>query len=1184
VYAGGTVTFTCIQLAYYFGFREIYLIGVDADYKIPADAEVVGRTGVSELDMKSDDPNHFDPNYFGKGFRWHDPNVDRMLAAYAEAKRVTEASGASRIYNATVGGKLEVFPRVSYDELFSAAGHLDTPRTLLIDMSPFGEATATGELKRSYFERFPPDDLLHLSAGKRDQLRLAPGVDSKGPDARVFAAGDRSLDRACRAFDPDVILYRPVSDRPDLHEAAMRLIRTLGKPWVIWLMDDWPERLRVEKSRQFLDVDQDLRELLRGASDRFAISEAMAEAFELRYGVTFQIFRNGISPAQWQSLRHVPAPDGTVRIRYAGSLAPDTTRDSVYEVARVVEEMAARHRVRLEIRTHATWYKEEKERYAGFEHVSFDMSDLDSVGYRQWLTDADLVLIAYNFDPKTLRYLTYSFANKTPEYLASGAAVLAYGPREIATIRFLGDCDVASIVDVPDSGRLAAAIEELVADKAKRLRLGEAGRRLAGQRLNLEEQQARFVAALNAVARRSSGFDLPQVSAFESVRCSRDEKAQVDECRLAFELLKSTVGGGGVMIDVGAHHGSSLSRFAELGWIVYAFEPDPTNRARLRHSHGKRPNVVISEEAVCDVAGQTVPFYASDESTGISSLGAFRDSHREVARVRTTTLNDVITAHGLKNIDFLKIDVEGFEMAVLRGLDFDRMKPSVVVAEFEDQKTKSLGYMSHDLARLLADRGYTVYISEWHPVERYGVKHSWHGIRRYPCDIPSDAWGNLIAFQQDPPVSQLMGAVRAAADRPVRFVGYPDVTDSVTAGVGGKSSRTSRANPRGRSGPMFHQMSRLVRGPVGLSAAAFIVMLLIVAAATSALPASWMGAVSPSLLFYVVAINLLFLAIASGALFGYARARSRRVRRSVLSRLDELAEQLKRRAEMQERTARLIVEQLNQRAEAQERMAKLVSANTLALSRLNAANASRARQHARLLDDAALARLEKHWAPLFGLHLRPSALAYLAHQICIAEDRCDGRLATAIETAMLRQLALRSLPGPEIDLLEIGTLFGIGGGLLYRLRGDRITRLRLTLVDPLNGYYAAGEPDPVTGVMVGVDTVKRNLRALDVPEENVILLQGLSTDEDIVAAAKQRRYDFALIDGDHSGEGVRRDFELYGPLIRPGGLVLFDDYDTKEWPEIKPAVDDLMKAAEGWEWVGAEWRTGIARRLPSGGR
>jgi len=116
-YAGCTVTFTCLQLAFYMGFREIYLIGVDADYVIPSDTVANVKDGVGVLDMDSEDPNHFDPSYFGRGYRWHDPQVAKMIAAYEEANR-TVAGTRTRILNAGIGGKLEVFPRVDYYSLF----------------------------------------------------------------------------------------------------------------------------------------------------------------------------------------------------------------------------------------------------------------------------------------------------------------------------------------------------------------------------------------------------------------------------------------------------------------------------------------------------------------------------------------------------------------------------------------------------------------------------------------------------------------------------------------------------------------------------------------------------------------------------------------------------------------------------------------------------------------------------------------------------------------------------------------------------------------------------------------------------------------------------------------------------------------------------------------------------------
>jgi hypothetical protein len=114
MYCGQSVTMMCLQLAFHMGFTEVYLIGMDFSYVIPKDA-TIEEGGV--ILSNSDDPNHFDSSYFGAGKRWHDPHLDRVERSYILSKLAYEAHGRS-IYNATVGGKLEVLPRVDYNSLF----------------------------------------------------------------------------------------------------------------------------------------------------------------------------------------------------------------------------------------------------------------------------------------------------------------------------------------------------------------------------------------------------------------------------------------------------------------------------------------------------------------------------------------------------------------------------------------------------------------------------------------------------------------------------------------------------------------------------------------------------------------------------------------------------------------------------------------------------------------------------------------------------------------------------------------------------------------------------------------------------------------------------------------------------------------------------------------------------------
>lgn len=114
VYWGGTVTFMNMQLAHYLGASAIYLVGFDHHYAPPAAADKVRGFVITS---SSNDVNHFDQRYFGPGYRWHDPLVHRMEEGYRAARAYLESHNVP-VFNATDGGKLEVFPRVPFESLF----------------------------------------------------------------------------------------------------------------------------------------------------------------------------------------------------------------------------------------------------------------------------------------------------------------------------------------------------------------------------------------------------------------------------------------------------------------------------------------------------------------------------------------------------------------------------------------------------------------------------------------------------------------------------------------------------------------------------------------------------------------------------------------------------------------------------------------------------------------------------------------------------------------------------------------------------------------------------------------------------------------------------------------------------------------------------------------------------------
>ena len=114
-----TVATAALQILTYLGFSKIYLVGVDMNYKLHTTTKNLGNNEIQSKD--NDDPNHFDPRYFGKGRKYHQPTQEVMNNIFDSLERVKRniLKTNSKIFNSTYGGKLELFERVEFESLFN---------------------------------------------------------------------------------------------------------------------------------------------------------------------------------------------------------------------------------------------------------------------------------------------------------------------------------------------------------------------------------------------------------------------------------------------------------------------------------------------------------------------------------------------------------------------------------------------------------------------------------------------------------------------------------------------------------------------------------------------------------------------------------------------------------------------------------------------------------------------------------------------------------------------------------------------------------------------------------------------------------------------------------------------------------------------------------------------------------
>lgn len=148
-------------------------------------------------------------------------------------------------------------------------------------------------------------------------------------------------------------------------------------------------------------------------------------------------------------------------------------------------------------------------------------------------------------------------------------------------------------------------------------------------------------------------------------------------------------------------------------------------------------------------------------------------------------------------------------------------------------------------------------------------------------------------------------------------------------------------------------------------------------------------------------------------------------------------------------------------------------------------------------------------------------------------------------------------------IVEIGTRMG---GTLFLFTKVADTSATIVSIDYPDGH-GGGYPKSREGFYKSFAVSPQNLHLIKGDSHNSLTLQMLKN------IINDRPIDFLFVDGDHSYNGVKMDYEMYGSLVRPGGIIAFHDNkptNSNNWSGVIPFWKEIKKKTKASEFFGSE--------------
>ena len=183
---------------------------------------------------------------------------------------------------------------------------------------------------------------------------------------------------------------------------------------------------------------------------------------------------------------------------------------------------------------------------------------------------------------------------------------------------------------------------------------------------------------------------------------------------LEAKIMEEKIEMGNIVVDVGANiglHTLNMARIVGNTGQVFAFEPDPSNFEILKKNVkiNNYKNIILEQKAVGDKHGRTT-LYQSDHP-GKHRIFPQTEQAKSQVQVELTNLDNYFDSDMIDKINFIKIDVEGLEFSVLKGMKniLKNSKKIKILFEFMPENTIEVGFTPIELLNYLTSNDFKLY-------------------------------------------------------------------------------------------------------------------------------------------------------------------------------------------------------------------------------------------------------------------------------------------------------------------------------------------------------------------------------------------------------------------------------------------------------------------------------------------